>query len=85
MLLLIKRIFIQVYFQLLKFTKFIKQQTDIDIVPANGLREKFLEFANKKMLFENSEKKLSAFVVPVFEIKKDGEVPNNKQELLEKV
>jgi len=58
---------------------------DIDIVPANGLREKFLEFANKKMLFENSEKKLSAFVVPVFEIKKDGEVPNNKQELLEKL
>ena len=37
------------------------------------------------MLFKNSEKKLSAFVVPVFEIKKTGEIPNNKKELLEKV
>ena len=37
------------------------------------------------MLFKNTEKDLAAFVVPVFEVRIDDEVPKDKQELLKKV
>jgi len=36
------------------------------------------------MLFKNTEKDLAAFVVPVFEVRIDDEVPKDKQELLKK-
>jgi len=58
---------------------------DIDIVPASNLRQKFLDFAERKMLFKNTEKDLAAFVVPVFEVRIDDEVPKDKQELLKKL
>lgn len=53
---------------------------DVDVMPSLNIRDEFNAFAQRESLFDNDSKVV--FVVPVFEIKKGLECPNNKNELV---
>lgn len=57
---------------------------DVDVIPNVGLRNKFLKFAHRRALFGKDDVRgnLTAYVVPVFEIKRGLPFPVDKQELL---
>lgn len=53
---------------------------DVDVMPSLHMREGFNEFANKFNLYEEKEDK-AVFVVPVFEILKGHQCPDDKADL----
>ena len=53
---------------------------DVDVMPSLKIRDEFNAFADREALFESDSKVV--FVVPVFEIKKGLECPNDKNELV---
>ncbi|XP_078491692.1 beta-1,4-glucuronyltransferase 1 [Ciona intestinalis] len=55
---------------------------DIDVMPNVGLRNQFIEFANRNSLFNTSVMDLTAYVVPVFEVLAGLEFPKDKKQLL---
>ncbi|CAK8679655.1 unnamed protein product [Clavelina lepadiformis] len=58
---------------------------DIDVMPNVGLRSQFLEFAERKSLFKKGGGDQTAYVLPVFEVKKGFPFPRNKNQLLQGV
>lgn len=58
---------------------------DIDIVPSVGLHNSFILYAKENNLFTVNSGEKTVWVVPVYEILENMEIPKTKQELLKMV